>query len=286
MELRLLNLFFLLFLGITVNAQTGLFEKPAGQTKREIKQDARYPNRRDEQGRRQGYWMRYHPNGNPAYRAHFKDDQPIDTLTRYYKSGKTFVEIIFGEGNSRLGQARFFSEKGKVIATGFFKNMKKDSVWKFFDEKGILKSRKTFFNDLQQGVSQIFFEDGTLASEVYYWEGEKQGLEKQFYPNGSPRVFINYKDGKFHGAYTVYFPDGKEEITGFYKEGLQDSLWIFYDALGREKFSLKYRDGVAVNRDQLDRMQQEEYNLYEENKKKFEDPEKYMNNPSELMRNF
>jgi antitoxin component YwqK of YwqJK toxin-antitoxin module len=99
-------------------------------------------------------------------------------------------------------------------------------------------------------------------------------------------VFINYKDGDFHGAYTVYFPDGKEEITGFYKEGKQDSLWIFYDALGREKFSLKYKDGEPLNKAKLDSLQRQEYNLYEQNREELEDPEDYMNNPSELIRGF
>ncbi|SFD81920.1 toxin-antitoxin system YwqK family antitoxin [Thermophagus xiamenensis] len=285
MKLRLLNLCVLLLLTFYAKSQSELFEKPESRAKKVVKTDPKYKNLRDEQGRRQGYWMRFHPNGNPAYRARFKDDIPVDTLIRYYKNGEKFVEIVF-DNNNRLGRARFFSEKGKLIATGFYNNMKKDSIWEFFDERGRLRSRETFENDLQQGLSEIFYDSGTLAAEVLYWEGKKQGLEKQYYPDGSPRVYINYKDGKFDGAYTVYYPDGKHEITGYYKDGKQDSLWIFYDALGREKFSLMYKDGVAVNKDKLDSLQRQEYNLYEQNKERFEDPEKYMNNPDELIRNF
>ncbi|WP_234408933.1 hypothetical protein [Marinilabilia salmonicolor] len=57
---QLLIASFILLMFQSVHAQVGLFEKPeAVQTKEEREQ--KYENLRDEKGRRQGNWMRYHP---------------------------------------------------------------------------------------------------------------------------------------------------------------------------------------------------------------------------------
>ncbi|WP_016779157.1 hypothetical protein [Anaerophaga thermohalophila] len=49
---------------------------------------------------------------------------------------------------------------------------------------------------------------------------------------------------------------------------------------------MKYKDGEPLNKAKLDSLQRQEYNLYEQNREELEDPEDYMNNPSELIRGF
>jgi antitoxin component YwqK of YwqJK toxin-antitoxin module len=274
--------FVFVMMSLTSEAQIGLFEKPQRPQKiKEIENECQ--NRRDEKGRRQGDWMRFHPNGNIAYKARFKDDQPIDTLTRYYKSGKKFVEIVFEEKTNR-GKGRFYTEEGKLIGEGFYLNMQKDSVWKFFDEKGRLRAKENYESDKRAGEARVFFNSGELASIVTYENDEKQGPEKRFYQGGQLRVYISYDKGTLNGPYDVYYQNGKKEIQGYYKNDKRDSTWVFFDATGNVKFSVQFEDGEPQNKEQLNAMQQEEFRIYEENRKRLKDPENYRATPEELMR--
>jgi antitoxin component YwqK of YwqJK toxin-antitoxin module len=267
----------------SVNAQVGLFEKPQTQNKKKV--NVEVENRTDEQGRKQGVWMNFHPNGNPAYKARFNDNIPVDTMIRYYPDGKKFVEIVFDQ-EGRKGCGQFFSEKGNVLAEGYFLDMQKDSVWQFFDEKGNLKIMEMYRDDKRNGESRIFFNDGTLAAVVNYSKGEKEGLEKRFYPDGSPRVFIQYKNGQMHGKYVVFYKKGIEEIEGYYNQDRRDSTWVFNDAAGQKKFSLAFDKGEPLNKDLLDSMQREEFRRYEHNRDRLKDPEEYRNRPEEYIRGF
>ena len=279
---QLLTALFILLMFQSVQAQVGLFEKPEAVQKKE-KREQKYENRRDEKGRRQGNWMRYHPNGNPAYKARFVDDQPVDTLTRFYKNGNKYVEIVFDENTNR-GKGKFYSEGGNLLGEGFYLNMQKDSVWHFYDMEGNLKAKEEFQFDEKAGRSEIYFDSGEIAAEVTYQKGEKQGEEKRYYPDGTLRVSVNYDNGNIDGSYDVYFENGQKEIEGFYKDNLRDSTWVFYDSLGRKKFTLIYENGILQNEDLLTEQEMEEFQRYEENRQKLKDPENFIGNPEEYMR--
>ncbi len=279
---QLLITSFLLLMFLSAHAQVGLFDKPeAIQKKSQTEQE--YENRRDEKGRRQGDWMRYHPNGNPAYKARFKDDQPIDTLIRYYTNGRKFVEIVFDDHTNR-GKGKFYSEGGNLLGEGFYLNMQKDSIWHFYDMEGNLKAKEEFQFDQREGRSEIYFYSGKLAAEVSYEKGEKQGEEKRYYPEGNLRVVINYTDGDLNGPYSVYFENGKKEIEGFYKENQRDSTWTFYNVAGNKKFKLIYENGQLQNEHLLKEMEKEQFQRYEENSKRLKDPEDYLSKPEEYIR--
>lgn len=279
---RLLILVLLTGIGISVQAQVGLFEKPEASRKKE-KIENPYENRRDEKGRRQGDWMRFHPNGKPAYKARFKDDQPIDTLTRFYKNGKKFVEIVFEEQTNR-GKGKFFSEQGDLLAEGFYLNMQKDSIWRFYDEDGNLKSKEMFQFDKREGKSKVFFDSGQSASEVNYEKGKKHGVEKRYYPDGKLRVSLTYQNGQLDGLYSVFFEDGQKEIEGYYKNNMRHETWTFYDARGNKRFSLMFDNGELQNEELLNEMEREEFRRYEENRKRLKDPENFRGRPEEFIR--
>ena len=281
---RILIVILLIGFGNSINAQVGLFEKPETSRKKEEIKKNPYKNRRDEKGRRQGDWMRFHPNGNPAYKARFKDDQPIDTLTRYYKNGKKFVEIVFDDETNR-GKGKFFSEQGDLLGEGFFLNMQKDSIWRFYDEEGHLKSKEMFQFNKREGASKVFFDSGQLASEVNYEEGQKQGLEKRYYPGGELRVTVTYKDGKLNGPYSVFFKNGQKEIDGFYTNNKRDKTWVFYDVQGNKKMTLIFENGQLQNEDRLNEKEMEEFKRYEENRKRLKDPANFQGRPEEYIRN-
>jgi len=80
------------------------------------------------------------------------------------------------------------------------------------------------------------------------------------------------------------FENGQKEIEGFYENNLRDSTWIFYDALGRKSFTLLYEMGIVQNEHLLTEKEMEEFQRYEENRKKLKDPENFMGNPEEYLR--
>ena len=286
MSRKLLLAFAFLLLSGVIHAQ--FFKKPEAQQRKEAEKPELpegYENRTDDQGRRQGKWMKFHPNGNPAYKATFEDGTPVDTLTRYYPDGSKYVEIVFDD-NGLWGRGKFFSQEGDMLAEGRYLNMEKDSVWRFYDKKGNLTSKEVFEDDVRHGKSRIFFDDGTIAAEVTYKNGKKDGREKRFYHDGSPRVYITHKDGKKHGSYKVFYTNGEEEIEGRYNNDRRDSTWVFYDASGYVNYKIEYENGEPVNKDQLDSLQREKFERFERNRKRLKDPEQYRNNPEEYIQGF
>lgn len=283
MSRKLLFAFAFLLLSGSMHAQ--FFQKPDAKKDKEADKPELpegYENRTDDQGKRQGKWMKFHPNGNPAYKATFEDGTPVDTMIRYYPEGSKYVEIVFGE-DGRRGEGTFFSEEGDKLAEGQYLNMEKDSVWRFYDKDGNLTSKEVFENDVRNGESLIFFDDGTKAAEMTYKKGKKDGLEKRYYPDGSPRVYINYKNGQMHGPYKIFHTNGVEEIEGLYNHDRRDSTWVFYDAQGNVNYKVEYENGKPTNKEELDSIQRKKFERFEQDRDRLKDPEQYRNRPEEYI---
>ena len=50
-------------------------------------------NQLDDNGNRQGNWLKYHENGNVKYKGQFKDNKPYAIFYYYYDTGELKIEI-------------------------------------------------------------------------------------------------------------------------------------------------------------------------------------------------
>ena len=116
-------------------------------------------NKVDSNGRKQGVWEKYYDNGNPKYKANFKDDKLVGELTRFFENGTPSVKIVYDESGLN-GDAKLYNEKGKLIAEGNYYKQVKDSLWTFYSDKGEKRASEEFIRGKKNGQTLIFYPGG------------------------------------------------------------------------------------------------------------------------------
>ncbi len=205
------------------------------------------PNEVDSKNRKQGHWEKFHSTtGKPAYKATFKDDQPVGIMQRFYEDGTLQVEVDYGTGKS--GRAKLFYPDGEsVMAEGKYLGQERDSVWRFYSPEGALTSEEQYVNGKKNGLSRVYFADGSIAEKINYKDDVPNGDWEQFYLNGQPKLKANVVNGiQYEGKYTMYYDDGKKQIEGSYVNGKKESSWYEFNPDGSIKVIYVYRNGNVV----------------------------------------
>lgn len=252
------------------------------QQSSKVKKAPAHQNQKDEQGRKQGYWVRRYSNGKPAYTVTFKDDKPIGEMTRFYFNGNKRVVVIYDE--NQYGKADLFDEKGKLSAKGFYKETQKDSVWQFYSPEGALYTTEFYIDGKKNGITSHFFKRGNVAEEIEWKEDIKHGVWKKYHENGQLKMTSSYVDGKIEGEYIVFFPDGKLEVQGKFENGLEEGTWVIFNPSGMVAYKIDYKEGKILNEDEFDEKQQKLFDEFEKNKGNIKDPEEFKHDPDQYMR--
>lgn len=145
-----------------------------------------------------GYFKKWHENGQLEISGEFKENQKEGEWIRYYSTGK-------------------------IESKGSYEKDEKEGVWKDYYENGQLNSEITYSKGEIHGVYKQWYSDGQMAFE-YTYERDK--------PNG-PSTTWN-EDGSIHTAYTYEYEQNITlvgswinnidiELT-FYKDGKLDML--------------------------------------------------------------
>jgi antitoxin component YwqK of YwqJK toxin-antitoxin module len=88
-------------------------------------------------GKREGYWISYHENGQLWYEGK-------------YKSGK------------QEGASVGYHDNGELFYKGNYKNFKQEGAWVIYHENGQLESKGTWKNDKKEGAWVGYNKDGTV----------------------------------------------------------------------------------------------------------------------------
>ncbi len=228
----------------------------------------------DQQGRKQGHWIKRYPNEAISYDGHFKDDHQVGEFKRYDEDNNLRSLLIYSPDGKEV-MATFYHTNGYISSQGKYINQKKEGKWKFFSEytEGYLISEEYYSEDLRNGISLKFFPDSTIAEKVNYINDLKQGEWIQYYSNGAICLKSNYLNDKIHGKFEVWFENGQIEFSGYYKNNVRDGLWYIYDEDGNQKYKLQYIEG-KTNDIQLVIDENKYLDSLENNKDKIADPEK------------
>jgi antitoxin component YwqK of YwqJK toxin-antitoxin module len=257
MNLKIITLFSLLALSAIGTCQTGT----------EI-------NKTDQQGRKQGHWIKKYPTEKIMYDGFFKDDHPVGEFRRYYENGSLKSLLVF-TADGTIADATIYHPNGNIASKGKYINQKKEGKWKFYSAftKDYLISEEQYSANLKNGQSVKFYPDSTVAEKVNYINDLKQGEWKCFYPNGSICVKSSYLNNKIDGKFEVWFENGKIEFSGQYKNDARDGRWYIYKNDGTIKYKLEYLAGVT-NDIQMDIDESDYLDSLERNMPKISDPEK------------
>lgn len=235
-------------------------------------QDTDTINQLDENGLKQGYWIKHYPNGNKMYEGFFEDNKPVNKMRRYYEDGSLKAVLEFEKG-SKTAYAELYYEDDKIAAKGDYINGKKNGVWKyysFYDEQ--LKVEENYVDDVRQGEARYFYPNGVISEVVHYKDGVRHGSWIQFYDNRKKKIESQYVNGELHGKYTVYFPTGVPEVIGWYEHDKMHGVWQYYGEKGNLKNEIQYTHGIPDNPEKLTEEEQEFFDKIEKNKGRFDDP--------------
>ena len=88
-------------------------------------------NKTDQQGRKQGHWIKKYPNENIMYDGFFKDDHPVGEFRRYYEN-KTLKSLLIYSSDGTEADATIYHPNGNISSKGKYINQMKEGKWQFF----------------------------------------------------------------------------------------------------------------------------------------------------------
>ncbi len=231
-------------------------------------------NKTDEQGRKQGHWMKKYPHGTIQYEGEFKDDHPVGEFKRYYENSKLKSALIYSsDGNE--ADATIFHPNGFISSKGKYINQLKEGTWKFYSSsvEGYLINEEEYKGNLRNGPSVKYYPDGTVAERLNYVSDKREGEWLQYHTNG--RLFLRsfFSGDVLNGKFEVWFEDRTIEYSGFYKNNRREGTWLLYGRDGNLMYKMDYVGGVTNDR-QMDIDVSNYLDNLEKNAGKIDDPEK------------
>jgi antitoxin component YwqK of YwqJK toxin-antitoxin module len=231
-------------------------------------------NRTDQQGRKQGHWIKNYPNGAVMYDGTFKDDKPVGEFKRF-NTDNSLKSILIYSNDSREADATFYYPNGYISSKGKYIDQMKEGPWKFYSSEinGCLINEEAYTKNKQNGLSLKFYPDSTLAEKLQYSDGIKTGEWLQYYPNGKIFLKAIYGKGMLEGKFDTWYDNGNPHYSGVYKNNLRKGNWKIYLENGALKYEIDFDD--VKNRDlRIDEESADFFDMIEKNMGKIPDPEK------------
>lgn len=174
-------------------------------------------NKVDAQGRRQGHWVRTDSDGSRIFEGEYRNGLEIDTFLYYYPNGNLRMRNVFlVPGRFCTHQA--FDEQGHLLASGFYNQKNRDSVWHFYNEQGRLVKIASYNMGVKQGIHVVFDANGDTAEVAGWLDNHRHGRWWRKL-DGKGYISCNYVNGLTQGALREYDSDGTLAREAFYKDG-------------------------------------------------------------------
>jgi antitoxin component YwqK of YwqJK toxin-antitoxin module len=240
-------------------------------------------NQTDANGLKQGHWIGKYANGTIRYEGSFSNDKPVGSWKRFHANGKLNA-VLYHFPNSEKVAAELFDNNGIRFAKGNYIATLKDSIWNYYNNLRLV-GQESYSKGAKNGQSFSFFENGNPYIESNWVNGMLSGVRRSFYPSGKKMSETMFKEGIRNGISLTYYESEQIEIKGQYKNDLPDGIWKFNDEKGSIKFELKYQIGKLLNPEVLDSIQENEFKAYDRAKGSLKDPEDFIQNPEDYLRN-
>jgi antitoxin component YwqK of YwqJK toxin-antitoxin module len=207
-------------------------------------------NQIDEEGRKQGLWKEYYPNGRLKTEKRYKNDELNGYIKEYTSQGKLEGAKLFLEGEQQSeeeNEADFeirytYYDDGSVKSTTTYNLAgEKDGVAQFYDREGEVINAEIWKNNyliakgiidrsgVRRGDWETYYLDGTLKSKGSYRGGEKYGKWVYYFSSGEVEQEGFYdKAGRFTGEWTWYYENGNVLRTEEFIRGLEDGMLVEY----------------------------------------------------------
>lgn len=196
-------------------------------------------NRTDEDGKRQGVWVYYHPSGNLKTIENYVDnvldgiritlnDRGYLNIEEYYKMGKLHGEQKIFDGFARLLELKEYNEG---ILSGTLK--------KYNPNTGKLSEEGTYVNNEKHGKYIWYYDNGNPAVAYNYKMGVIEGETIEYFREGGIAAMATYRANELDGPYKEFYSDGKIKVEGQYRMGEKVGKWFSYDESGKKSLIKK-----------------------------------------------
>jgi antitoxin component YwqK of YwqJK toxin-antitoxin module len=205
-------------------------------------------NKTDNNGLKQGKWVKNYDYGGIRYEGQFEDNKPVGEFRYYYKNGNlkatTFYKA-FGDSAQTIS----YHKNGKKMAEGVYFKQQKEGKWLYYsDIDSALISEENYKNGQLHGRVITFYpESGKPAEIVVYVHGKREGPLLKYFPEGNIMTEGTYVNDSLNGKFTLYWPDGQIQVKGAYDKGIQSGAWTYYDEEGNPVPDADFRFEPLVN---------------------------------------
>lgn len=199
----------------------------------------------DNQGRRQGHWVRTDKDGSKIYEGDFVDGLETGTFTYYYPNGMVRVRNTYTEPGRRCTHDAF-DEQGRLLASGEYMQRNRDGLWKFYAVDGHLVKEARYRMGIKEGMHVIYNRQGDTAEVTHWKENHRHGrwwkrIGEQGY------ITARYIDGNLEGRLVEYDDQGRLAREGNYKAGLKHGSYRYYEN-GRLTVDESWNHGLMNDR--------------------------------------
>jgi len=190
-------------------------------------------NRIDNKGRRQGNWHDHYSNGQVRYEGRFKNDKCKGMFRYYDEQGNLKATNEFDKSGTKALN-KTFAPNGRIIATGYYVDQKKDGEWKYYDaDSGQLRLVEDNKDGKVDGWSRLYNpKNGKLAEETQYVDGQPEGQCHKYSDTGVLLMDCQYHNGLLEGPVKTYYPSTALKEEGQYEQGQKVGFWKTYNEDG------------------------------------------------------
>lgn len=218
-------------------------------------------NKVDEQGRKQGAWVKTYPNSRAIlYKGQFVDDEPVGTFTYYYPSTKVQA-VIKHDAETKTSKGYFYHENGNLMTYGTYKNQLKDGVWYNYGPSGRISFTETYKNDQLHGKKTVYFVPSDPADKsekvsrtMYYVNGQLDGEFREWFDFGGIRTEGQYVNNRRHGVWKAYHYTGNLMSLTRYKNGEKHGWCTAHDESGKELNKVYYFHNELKEGEELEKI--------------------------------
>ncbi len=238
-------------------------------------------NQTDSAGLKQGPWQKRYPNGKLVYEGFFTDGKPSGLWKRYHDNG-TIKAILGYQAPGDTASARLFDTNGKRVAEGLYLHELKTGRWSYFSNE-VKIAEETYLEGKKEGLCSTYYKSGELLESSWWKDDQREGLYRAFYTTGIPYLECHYVNGTRNGKCISYYPSGKTEVESLYVNDLPEGPWKYFSEEGQLLYTLYYSEGKLLNPEVIRKLDSARLQELEKQRDRLTDPEKYLQNPEELL---
>ncbi len=200
----------------------------------------------DEEGRRQGFWKEFYPDGTLMSEGKYENDEKVGTWKYYFEDGRLEQIGAYLKGNPNGAWKWYYPNQQLRKQEEWFRG-ERDGNMIEYDSLGNTLVRGSYREGLPEGRWIITIND--LRAQGNYRDGLETGTWEFFYENDQLMYKGDFIDGVANGRHSKYYFNGQVKEQGNYDYGVKIGTWTRYKENGDVLLTITYNSGEEVGYD-------------------------------------